>query len=398
MKRWTGALQNTYKTPSIELVSGEGSFVIDSAGKVYLDFLAGIATNVLGHAHPAVVKAINKQSSTLGHVSNFYAHPSALALAEKLRDLTGDKSARTFFCNSGAEANEAALKLSRKTGRSKIVATQGAFHGRTMGALSLTGQPNKQKAFLPLLPHIKHVPYGDVKAMTRAVNRKTAMVIVEPIMGEAGVVVPPIAYLESLREICNQHGTILVFDCVQTGMGRTGDWFGYEYSGVKPDVITLAKGLGGGLPLGAMVALGRAAQLFEAGDHGTTFGGNPIATATGLAVIETLTKDKLLANAEVLGKFIMEEIALIQGVAEVRGAGLLIGIELDEPIADEIMKLALVQGLLINAATDRTIRIAPALNISKKQAESFISIFTSLLNTISRKNSYVKNSGKAHNG
>ena len=398
MKRWTGALQNTYKTPSIELVSGKGSFVKDSAGKVYLDFLAGIATNVLGHAHPAVVKAINKQSSTLGHVSNFYAHPSALALAEKLRDLTGDKSARTFFCNSGAEANEAALKLSRKTGRSKIVATQGAFHGRTMGALSLTGQPNKQKAFLPLLPHIKHVPYGDVKAMKRAVNRKTAMVIVEPIMGEAGVVVPPIAYLESLREICNQHGTILVFDCVQTGMGRTGDWFGYEYSGVKPDVITLAKGLGGGLPLGAMVALGRAAQLFEAGDHGTTFGGNPIATATGLAVIETLTKDKLLANAEVLGKYIMEEIALIQGVAEVRGAGLLIGIELDEPIADEIMKLALVQGLLINAATDRTIRIAPALNISKKQAESFISIFTSLLNTISRKNSYVKNSGKAHNG
>ena len=398
MKRWTSALQNTYKTPTIELVSGKGSVVKDSAGKVYLDFLAGIATNVLGHAHPAVVKAIKKQSSTLGHVSNFYAHPNALALAEKLRDLTGDKSSRIFFCNSGAEANEAALKLSRKTGRSRIVATQGAFHGRTMGALSLTGQPSKQKAFLPLLPHIKHVPYGDVKAIKRAVNRKTAMVIVEPIMGEAGVVVPPVGYLESLREICNQHGTILVFDCVQTGMGRTGDWFGYEYSGVKPDVITLAKGLGGGLPLGAMLALGRAAQLFEAGDHGTTFGGNPIATAAGLAVIETLTKDKLLANAEVLGKFIMEEIALIPGVAEVRGAGLLIGIELQEPLANELTKLALSHGLLINAATDRTIRIAPALNISKKQAESFISIFASLLNTISTKNSDIKNSGKGHNG
>ncbi|CAN2194081.1 ArgD Ornithine/acetylornithine aminotransferase [Candidatus Nanopelagicaceae bacterium] len=398
MKRWTGALQNTYKTPTIELVSGKGSLVKDSAGKAYLDFLAGIATNILGHAHPAVVKAINKQSSTLGHVSNFYAHPSALALAGKLRELTGDKTARTFFCNSGAEANEAALKLSRKTGRSKIVATQGSFHGRTMGSLSLTGQPNKQRAFLPLLPNIKHVPYGDVKAMKRAVNRRTAMVIVEPILGEAGVVVPPVGYLESLREICDHHGAILVFDCVQTGMGRTGDWFGYEYSGIRPDVITLAKGLGGGLPLGAMIAMGRAAQLFEPGDHGTTFGGNPIATAAGLAVIETLTKEKLLANSEVLGSFIMEEIALIPGVAEVRGAGLLIGIELKEPVADEITKLALVQGLLINAATDRTIRIAPALNISKKQAEKFISIFASLLNTISTKNSDVKSSGKAHNG
>ena len=397
MKRWTGALQNNYKTPTIELVSGKGSIVKDAAGKVYLDFLAGIATNVLGHAHPAVVKAINKQSSTLGHVSNFYAHPNALTLAERLRELTGDKSARTFFCNSGAEANEAALKLSRKTGRSKIIATQGAFHGRTMGALSLTGQPSKQRAFLPLLPHIKHLPYGDVKAMKRAVNRKTAMVIVEPIMGEAGVVVPPIGYLESLREICNQYGALLVFDCVQTGMGRTGDWFGYEYSGVKPDVITLAKGLGGGLPLGAMIALGNAAQLFEPGDHGTTFGGNPIATAAGLAVIETLTKEKLLANAEVLGSLIMEEIALIPGVAEVRGAGLLIGIELQEPIANEITTLALAQGLLINAATDRTIRIAPALNISKKQAESFISIFASLLNTISSKSSRERINRKARN-
>ena len=383
MKRWQKALLNNYGTPSIELVSGKGSFVTDIDGKSYLDFLAGIATNVLGHAHPAVVKAVTKQVATLGHVSNFYAHPNGLELAEKLQKMTGDKSARIFFCNSGAEANEAALKLSRKTGKYKIVATQEPFHGRTMGALSLTGQPSKRNPFKPLLKGIKHVPFGDSLAMKRAISKKTAMVIVEPIMGEAGVIVPPADYLKNLREYCDRSGALLVIDCVQTGMGRTGDWFGYEYSGIKPDVITLAKGLGGGLPLGAMIALGSAAQLFEAGDHGTTFGGNPIATAAGLAVISTIEKEKILDNVDAVGEYLLTELALIPGVIEVRGAGLLIGLTLEKPVAKAVLKKCQELGSLINAPGESVIRLAPALNLSMKNAEKFVKIFTQALQEVS---------------
>jgi len=383
MKRWQKALLNNYGTPSIELVSGKGSFVTDIDGKSYLDFLAGIATNVFGHAHPAVVKAVTKQVATLGHVSNFYAHPNGLELAEKLQKMTGDKSARIFFCNSGAEANEAALKLSRKTGKYKIVATQEAFHGRTMGALSLTGQPSKRNPFKPLLKGIKHVPFGDSLAMKRAISKKTAMVIVEPIMGEAGVIVPPADYLKNLRQYCDRSGALLVIDCVQTGMGRTGDWFGYEYSGIKPDVITLAKGLGGGLPLGAMIALGSAAQLFEAGDHGTTFGGNPIATAAGLAVISTIEREKILDNVDAVGEYLLTELALIPGVIEVRGAGLLIGLTLDKPVAKAVLKQCQELGSLINAPGESVIRLAPALNLSMKNAEKFVKIFTQALREVS---------------
>lgn len=379
MKRWQKSLQDNYGTPSIELVSGKGSVVTDSSGKIYLDFLAGIATNVLGHAHPAIVKAVSKQVSTLGHVSNFYAHPNVLELAEKLQKMTGDKSARVFFCNSGAEANEAALKLSRKTGKYRIVATQEAFHGRTMGALSLTGQPSKRDSFKPLIKGIKHVPFGDSAAMKRAINKRTAMVIVEPIMGEAGVIVPPKDYLKNLREYCDDNGALLIFDCVQTGMGRTGDWFGYEYSGVKPDVITLAKGLGGGLPLGAMIALGSASKLFAAGDHGSTFGGNPIATAAALAVISSIEKENILTHVDEVGEFLLEELALIPGVAEARGAGLLIGLTLDKPIAKSVTKRCQELGALINAPGESMIRIAPALNISMRQAEKFIGIFSQAL-------------------
>ena len=379
MKRWQKSLQDNYGTPSIELVSGKGSVVTDSSGKIYLDFLAGIATNVLGHAHPAIVKAVGKQVSTLGHVSNFYAHPNVLELAEKLQKMTGDKSARVFFCNSGAEANEAALKLSRKTGKYRIVATQEAFHGRTMGALSLTGQPSKRNPFKPLIKGIKHVPFGNSAAMNRAINKRTAMVIVEPIMGEAGVIVPPKDYLKNLRQYCDDNGALLVFDCVQTGMGRTGDWFGYEYSGVKPDVITLAKGLGGGLPLGAMIALGSASKLFAAGDHGSTFGGNPIATAAALAVISSIEKEKILTHVDEVGEFLLEELALIPGVTEARGAGLLIGLTLDKPIAKSVTKRCQELGALINAPGESMIRIAPALNISMRQAEKFIGIFSQAL-------------------
>jgi acetylornithine aminotransferase len=382
MKRWSNALQDNYGTPTIELVSGKGSYVKDVNGDLYLDFLAGIATNVLGHAHPAIVKAVTKQVSVLGHVSNFYAHPNVLELAEKLQKMTGDKSARVFFCNSGAEANEAALKLSRRTGRRRIVATREAFHGRTMGSLSLTGQPSKRDPFKPLIAGVVHVPFGDSRAMKKKINKRTAMVIVEPIMGEAGVIVPPAEYLKDLREYCDESGALLVFDCVQTGIGRTGDWFGYEYSGVKPDVITLAKGLGGGLPLGAMIALGPASHLFQTGDHGSTFGGNPIATAAALAVLSTIEKEKILRNVNELCSFLFTEISLIPGVIEVRGAGLLIGIELDKPVAKNLVKKCQELGLLINAPGDTVIRIAPALNISMRDAKKFISVFTAALKEV----------------
>ena len=376
---WKKALQDNYGVPSISLVKGKGSEVYDVEGKKYLDLLGGIATNVLGHAHPAIVKAVSKQVGTLGHVSNFYAHPNVIELAQKLASMTGDKSARVFFAQSGAEANEAAMKLSRRTGKYRIVAAQGAFHGRTMGALSMTGQPSKREPFLPLVKGIKHVPYGDIKAMRRAISSKTAMVILEPIMGEAGVIVPPVDYLAQVRELCTQKGALLVIDAVQTGMGRTGDWFGYEYSGITPDVITLAKGLGGGLPLGAMIALGDAAQLFVAGDHGSTFGGNPITTAAALAVIKVIEKDKIMIKVRKDQDFIMHKIALIEGVSEVRGAGLLIGIQLDKPIASKITLLMREQGVLVNAANDSTIRIAPALNISRIQLTKFCTIFEKVM-------------------
>ena len=376
---WKKAFQDNYGVPSISLVKGKGSEVYDVEGKKYLDLLGGIATNVLGHAHPAIVKAVSKQVGTLGHVSNFYAHPNVVELAQKLASMTGDKSARVFFAQSGAEANEAAMKLSRRTGKYRIVAAQGAFHGRTMGALSMTGQPSKREPFLPLVKGIKHVPYGDIKAMRRAISSKTAMVILEPIMGEAGVIVPPADYLAQVRELCTQKGALLVIDAVQTGMGRTGDWFGYEYSGITPDVITLAKGLGGGLPLGAMIALGDAAQLFVAGDHGSTFGGNPITTAAALAVIKVIEKDKIMIKVRKDQDFIMHKIALIEGVSEVRGAGLLIGIQLDKPIASKITLLMREQGVLVNAANDSTIRIAPALNISRIQLTKFCTIFEKVM-------------------
>ena len=376
---WEKALQDNYGVPSISLVKGKGSEVFDVEGKKYLDLLGGIATNVLGHAHPAIVKAVSRQVGTLGHVSNFYAHPNVIELAQKLASMTGDKSARVFFAQSGAEANEAAMKLSRRTGKYRIVAAQGAFHGRTMGALSMTGQPSKREPFLPLIKGIKHVPYGDIKAMRRAISTKTAMVILEPIMGEAGVIVPPADYLAQVRDLCTQKGALLVIDAVQTGMGRTGDWFGYEYSGITPDVITLAKGLGGGLPLGAMIALGDAAQLFVAGDHGSTFGGNPITTAAALAVIKVIEKDKVMIKVRKDQEFIMRRIAVIEGVSEVRGAGLLLGIQLDKPIASKIALQMREQGVLVNAANESTIRIAPALNISRIQLNKFCTIFEKVM-------------------
>ena len=379
INRWKSSVQNNYGTPSIALVKGKGLVVTDADGKQYLDFLGGIATNILGHAHPAIVKAVTKQVSTLSHVSNFYVHPHAVELAEKLAAMTGDKSAKVFFCQSGAEANEAALKLSRRTGKVRIVAAQGAFHGRTMGALSLTGQPAKREPFLPLIKGVKHVPFGDIEAMRKAVTKKTAMVIIEPIMGEAGVIVPPADYLRELRALCDAKGALLVIDAVQTGMGRTGDWFGYEYSGITPDVITLAKGLGGGLPLGAMIAFGKAAALFQPGDHGSTFGGNPVTTAAGLAAIKFIETQKILKKVEKQGVYLMQELAVIPGVTEVRGAGLLLGIELETKKASDVALALQNEGVLVNAANPTTIRLAPALIVTDAQLKKFVSIFKKVM-------------------
>jgi acetylornithine aminotransferase len=379
---WDDVMMTNYGVPSRTFVSGKGCVLKDDQGKSYLDFLAGIATNVLGHGHPAVIKAVTKQVSTLAHVSNFFAHPQGLLLASRLQNMTGDSNARTFFCNSGAEANEAALKISRRTGRSRIVAAQGSFHGRTIGALSMTGQPSKREPFTPLLKGITHVPYGDLSAMSRAVTKKTAMVIVEPIMGEAGVVTPEDGYLAGLREICDRVGALLVFDCVQTGIGRTGQWFGFEHEKVQPDVVTLAKGIGGGLPLGATIAYGKAAHLLQPGDHGTTFGGNPIACAAANAVLDVIESKKLMQSAKVFEKKIKKSLTGTPGISEVRGRGLLLGIELTTPIAKKVATAMLDAGIIVNAANDQTIRIAPPLIVTMPQIEKFITTFKKIMKEI----------------
>ena len=379
---WTDLMMANYGTPSRTFVSGKGCVIKDDHGNSYLDFLAGIATNVLGHAHPAIVKSVSTQVATLGHVSNFFAHPQGLLLASRLQAMTGDSNSRVFFCNSGAEANEAALKISRRTGRSKIVAAQGSFHGRTMGALSMTGQPAKREPFTQLLKGITHVPFGDLAAMRRAVTKRTAMVIVEPIMGEAGVITPPDGYLAGLRHICDQTGALLVFDCVQTGIGRTGQWFGFEHEKVKPDVLTLAKGLGGGLPIGATIAYGSAAQLLQPGDHGTTFGGSPISCAAGNAVLDVIVKNKLMQSARSHEKKIKSKLTSVSGVKEVRGRGLLLGIELESPIAKSVAAALLDSGVIVNAANESTIRIAPPLIVTALQIEKFISLFTKVLKEV----------------
>ena len=374
-ERWKASIQNNYGAPDISLVKGLGAQVWDADGNEYLDFLGGIATNILGHAHPSLISAITKQANELGHVSNLYSHPRAIELAEKLRDLTGAAEAKVFFCNSGAEANESALKLSRLSGRKKIVSTLGSFHGRTIGALSITGQIAKRKAFLPLLKNVSFIPFNDVKAAKKAISKKVAMVIVEPIQGENGVVVPDLGYLKTLRELTSKHGVLLVFDCVQTGMGRTGEWFGFEHEGVVPDVITLAKGLGGGLPLGAMIAIGSAASLFEPGSHGSTFGGSPVACASALASIKYLEEEKILERVKNFELTLKLEISKNPIVAQVRGSGLLIGIVLKEPIAKKFVSGLQQNGILANATSDSVIRIAPPLIISDSQVSQFTEVF-----------------------
>jgi acetylornithine aminotransferase len=378
-QRWESVFQRSYGSPKLNIIKGKGAYLVDENGKRYLDFIGGIATNVLGHSHPVFIKAIKEQSNQVAHVSNLYANPISLKLAGKLIELTGMTDARVFFCNSGTEANEAALKLSRKTGRTRIVSTIGSFHGRTIGALSITGQPDKRKPFLPLLDKVKYVPFGDINAIRKAISNKTAMVIVEPIQGENGVIMPPAGYLKAIRELCDLTGALFVIDAIQTGMGRTGFWFGYEHEEITPDVITLAKGLGGGLPLGAMIALGSAAELFKPGEHGSTFGGNPISCAAGLAAINEIEKRSLNEKALELGEFLKSELLEIEGVSEVRGRGLLIGIGLEKPWAKEIANFLMAKGVLVNAPNENTIRIAPPLIITKKEASKFVKIFSEVM-------------------
>ena len=381
-ERWHAALQNNYGVPPITLVKGKGAEVWDDNGKRYLDFLGGIATNVLGHAHPGIVKAVTQQIEKLGHVSNLYSHKPGIELAEKLQDLTNDPTARVFFCNSGAEANEAAIKISRLTGRKQIVATVGGFHGRTAGALSITGQDAKRTPFEPLLPGVKFVEFGNVAAMRRVISKNTAMVIIETIQGENGVVVPEAGYLRKVRAICDQNGVLLAIDAVQTGMGRTGEWLGYESEGIKPDIITLAKGLGGGLPLGAMITLGEKAPAFKPGEHGSTFGGNPVSCAAANAAIDFIVKKNLLKQVSTSGKFLKTKLAKVPGVIDVRGRGLLLGIVLEANVAAAVVAKAMSNGLLINAPSKNVFRIAPPLIVNKKELSEFVKLFSRTLNEV----------------
>ncbi|WP_443067547.1 acetylornithine transaminase [Streptomyces sp. NBC_01268] len=383
-QRWRDALMDNYGTPRLPLVRGEGARVWDADGTEYLDFVGGIAVNALGHAHPAVVEAVSRQIASLGHVSNLFVAEPPLALAERLLQLFG-RPGRVFFCNSGAEANEGAFKLGRLTGRPHMVATGGGFHGRTMGSLALTGQPGKQTPFLPLPGDVTHVPYGDVEALREAVTEETAFVIIEPIQGENGVVVPPAGYLRAAREITRATGTLLVLDEVQTGIGRTGNWFEHQaHDGVDPDIVTLAKGLGGGLPIGATVAFGPAAELFTPGHHGTTFGGNPVACAAGLAVIDTLAADAALDEVKRLGEKLRDGIESLGHplVSHVRGAGLLLGIVLTEPVAPQVQQAAQDAGLLVNAPAPDVVRLMPSLVIGDAEVDVFLRALPGVLDVV----------------
>ncbi|MGY1502161.1 acetylornithine transaminase [Streptomyces sp. QTS52] len=382
--RWQGALMNNYGTPRLPLVRGAGSTVWDADGKAYTDFVGGIAVNALGHAHPAIVEAVSTQIASLGHVSNLFVAEPPVALAERLLQRFG-RDGKVFFCNSGAEANEGTFKIGRLTGRGHMVSTEGGFHGRTMGALALTGQPGKREPFVPLPGDVTHVPYGDAQALAAAVTDETALVIIEPVQGENGVVVPPAGYLKAARAITAATGALLVLDEVQTGVGRTGHWFEYQaHEGVLPDVVTLAKGLGGGLPLGATVAFGRAADLLQPGQHGTTFGGNPVACAAGLAVLDTIENEGLLENVKRQSEKLRDG---IEGAGHplidyVRGAGLLLGIVLNEPLAPQVQQAAQDAGFLVNAPAPDVVRLMPPLNIGDAEVDAFLQALPGVLDAV----------------
>lgn len=380
-ERYEHAVMNTFGTPKRVLTRGSGAHVWDEDGREYVDLLAGIAVNALGHAHPALVAAVTGQLSTLGHISNFFTSVPQVELAERLLALVApaDVEGRVFLANSGTEANEAAFKLSRRTGRTHLVAMEGSFHGRTMGALALTSKQAYRAPFEPLPGEVTFVPYGDADALAAAVTDRTAAIVLEPLQGEAGVVVPPSGFLAAARAIADEHGALLWFDEVQSGMGRTGHWLASHPSGVTPDVVTLAKGLGGGFPIGACVGLGRAARLLEPGNHGTTFGGNPVACAAALAVIDTLESEELLERAVVLGQKLRDGLASDPRVVEVTGEGLLLGVVLTQERTAEVAAAALEAGFIVNNATPVRLRLAPPLVLTDADAEAFLTAWPAIL-------------------
>lgn len=385
LERWSRAILPSYRQPPLTLVRGSGADVWDDEGTQYVDLVAGIAVNALGHAHPAVVAAVTKQVATLGHVSNLVANEPSVALAERLLDLAGGNG-KVFFANSGAEANEAAFKLARRTGRPGLVAADNGFHGRTMGALALTGQPSKRAPFEPLPPGVAFVPYGDAAALEAAVDGSTSAVFLEPIQGEAGVVVPPEGYLRAARSATSAAGALLVLDEVQTGIGRTGTWFAHQQVGIRPDVLTLAKGLGGGLPIGACIAFDGAADLMEPGLHGSTFGGNPLACAAALAVLDTVATEDLAARAAQLGKRIAGEVEGLGHplVSYVRGAGLLLGIVLTDRRAPDVETAARAHGFLVNAAAPDVVRLVPPLVLTDEQVDAFLHALPRILDAATK--------------
>ena len=384
--KWNDVLMNNYGTPPIELVSGKGATVEDSQGRVHIDLLAGIAVNALGHGHPAIVEAVTHQLSQLGHVSNLFASGPVMQAAATLKERVGDDSARVFFCNSGGEANEAAFKLARLTGRSRILAAVHGFHGRTMGSLALTGQPDKRKAFEPLPTGVEFYPYGDVEYLTKLVETNpsdVAAIFLEPVQGETGVVPAPAGFLQAVRDLCDEHGILMVCDEVQTGVGRTGDFFAFQHDRVLPDVITMAKGLGGGIPIGATIARGKAAELFQPGAHGTTFGGNPVACAAANAVLG-IVDDEFCAEVREKGAYFTEKLTAIGGVDHVRGRGLMLGVVLEKPVAKEAVKQGFDHGLILNAPAEDIIRLTPPLIISHDEMDAAVEKLSALINDLTK--------------
>ncbi len=378
-ERYAASIMNTFGPPKLTLARGEGAHVWDTEGREYVDLLGGIAVNALGHAHPALVAAVTEQLGTLGHISNFFASEPQIALAEKLLALLGHGDGRVFFTNSGTEAVEAAFKLSRRTGRTHVVAAEGGFHGRSMGALALTSKEAYRTPFEPLPGHVTFVPYGDVDALAAAVTDETAAVLLEPVQGEAGVVVPPDGYLAAARRLTTEHGALLWLDEIQTGAGRTGLWFEHHRAGVVPDVVTLAKGLAGGFPIGACVALGAAGELLQPGNHGSTFGGNPVACAAALAVLRTIEDDDLLTHVTVLGQKLRDGLAADPRVTEVRGEGLLIGLDLAAEVSAEVAAAALAHGYIVNNPTPSRIRLAPPLVLTDDDVAAFLQAWPAIL-------------------
>ncbi|MDQ0729057.1 acetylornithine transaminase [Microbacterium sp. W4I20] len=370
------------------LTRGEGSSLWDADGRRYLDFLAGIAVTSLGHSHPVFVEAISKQAATLSHVSNYFATPPQLALAARLKRLAGAGiDGRVFFSNSGAEANEAAFKLARLHGgteRPRILALENGFHGRTMGSLAMTAKASMRAPFEPMPGGVEHIP-ATIEALHAAMDDRVAAIIVEPIQGEAGVVELPEGYLAAARSLTLTHGALLIVDEIQTGAGRTGQWFGFNHEGITPDAITLAKGIGGGFPIGALVTYGSASALFTPGSHGSTFGGNPLATAVADAVLAEIERAGLVENAARRGGELRESILGIGSplISAVRGRGLLIGVALTEPMAGAVVAAAQERGLIVNAANPETVRIAPALTIGDAELAEFRELFTAALSDVS---------------